>query len=108
MARIQSRKIGRTHGGKSAEHLANGTFAQPYGIVMSGDSLILNMTDGVRMFNLILEPHETAELIARLTPVPAQPTGQSNYPKISGSCLSQPTAHKKTAPDRGRFCVDRA
>lgn len=67
MAHISSRKIGRKHGGAAAIHLRDGQLAEPFGVVFSGGSLILNMTNGERMFALILEPHETTLLAQRFT-----------------------------------------
>ena len=55
MARMSSRKIGRKHGGASAKIMDNTTLCHPYGVVLSGSSLILNFTNDERVYSLILD-----------------------------------------------------
>jgi hypothetical protein len=54
MARMTSKKH-RTHGGKAAQIMTNATLCDPYGVVLSGEALILNFTEGERAYSLILD-----------------------------------------------------
>jgi len=63
-ARIHSYKSGARvrRPTRIAENIA---LLSPYGIVFSAGSLILNLTDGARVFNVVLDAQDTLALAAR-------------------------------------------
>lgn len=62
--RISSRKID-TRNGRSRHDFAGELHSDTFGIVFSGNSLILNLTDGARCWHVILEEDATAKLAER-------------------------------------------
>lgn len=71
MAHISSRK----HESRNARrrHDFKGRLTDTYPIVFSSGALILNMTDGNRSWNLILDEAETAALAARFAERASKP-----------------------------------
>lgn len=65
MIRISSTKCGGR--GRSVRHLDGGNLTTPYGIVFSSDALILNVTDGKRVFHVIIDKAETEAIERRFT-----------------------------------------
>lgn len=67
--RISSRKID-TRNGRAAHHFAGDFHSDVFGIVFSGDALILNMTDGERTWSAIFDEESTAKLAQRFASRP--------------------------------------
>jgi hypothetical protein len=66
MARMSSRKIGRTNGGKAARIMEDAYLCEPYCVVLSGAAMILNFTDGERTYSLILDGAKEVDAVRSL------------------------------------------
>ena len=62
--RISSRKHD-SRNGRSRHHFAGDLHSDKFGIIFSGDSLILNLTDGERGWSVIFEENATGQLTER-------------------------------------------
>lgn len=68
MAQLNSRRIGRKHGGRSAEHM-RAPLSLTHPVTGSTFGVVLNFTDGMRAFHLHLEADETAIVAAKLAKI---------------------------------------
>jgi len=64
MARISSRKIG-SRNGRAARIMRAGFLVEKMGVVFSGESLILNFSDGERSYTVVMDDEDTDKLRKR-------------------------------------------